>query len=86
MVGSTDMGDLTHLMPAVQLLLGGFCGQQHGADFKCADLKATCLQGAQLLAGTVLKLLGDDAAGASSVLKSFDRVLTDDQYYEYMDK
>ncbi len=85
MVGSTDIGDLTHLMPAIQLLLGGFRGQQHGADFACIDISRTCMQGAMILTGFALKLLGDNASMARKVKDDFKRLLTDEQYFEYMD-
>ena len=85
MVGSTDIGDLTHLMPAIQLLLGGFMGQQHGADFSCIDLGRTCLHGAMILVGFTLRLLKDNAAEAVKVKKDFRKLLSDEQYFGYMD-
>ena len=84
MVGSTDLGDITQLKPAVQLLLGGFAGQQHGADFKCLDLEKTCRIGAELLVKLALELLGGKAEKAKEVLSGFERRLTDEQYFNYM--
>ncbi len=85
MVGSTDIGDLTHLMPAIQLLLGGFRGQQHGADFSCVDLERTCTQGAMILVGFALRLLGNNASEALRVKEDFRKLLSDEQYFNYMD-
>ena len=84
MVGSTDLGDITHLKPAVQLMLGGFAGQQHGADFACLDIPKTCRIGAELLVNLALELLEDKAKKAEKVLSGFERRLTDDQYFKYM--
>ena len=84
MVGSTDLGDITHLKPAVQLMLGGFAGQQHGADFACLDIPKTCRIGAELLVNLALELLEDKAKKAEKVLSGFERRLTDNQYFKYM--
>jgi metal-dependent amidase/aminoacylase/carboxypeptidase family protein len=35
--GSTDMGDLAHLMPALHLYASGASGQAHGADWQLVD-------------------------------------------------
>ena len=84
MVGSTDLGDITQLKPAVQLMLGGFAGQQHGSDFKCLDMEKTCRTGAELLVKLALELLGGRAEKAKEVLSGFERRLTDEQYFSYM--
>ena len=84
MVGSTDLGDITQLKPAVQLMLGGFAGQQHGADFRCLDLGKTTRLGAELLVKMTLELLGGNAEKAQKVLSCFERRLTDEQYFNYM--
>ena len=84
MVGSTDLGDITQLKPAVQLMLGGFAGQQHGADFRCLDLGKTTRLGAELLVKMTLELLGGNAEKAKKILSCFERRLTDEQYFNYM--
>ena len=84
MVGSTDLGDITQLKPAVQLMMGGFAGQQHGADFACLDIGKTCRLGAELMVRLSLEMLGDNSEKADMILSGFERRLTDDQYFDYM--
>lgn len=85
MVGSTDIGDLCHLRPSVQLMLGGFEGQQHGADFRCINLKQTILEGGNLLFKLAVSLLEKNAEKGREVISSFRRKLTDEEYFKYMD-
>ncbi|MBR2281010.1 MAG: amidohydrolase [Spirochaetales bacterium] len=85
MVGSTDIGDLCHLMPALQATLGGFVGEQHGSDFRCVDIKKSCLIGGTILAEFAYSVLSDDAKVGLDVVRSHRRLLSDSEYFAYMD-
>ena len=61
MAGSTDMGDLSHLMPCIHPLMGGFDGALHSREFSIADPEAAYILPAKLLAMTVIDLLADGA-------------------------
>ena len=60
--GSTDMGDISHLMPAIHPYAGGAEGTGHGADYRIADPQAAIVRPAKAMAMTVLDLLAGRAA------------------------
>ena len=66
--GSTDMGDVSSIMPAVHPHSSGAKGLSHGADYRIADFRLACLLPAQCLAATAAKLLEDDAAVARRIV------------------
>jgi len=65
--GSTDMGDISHVMPTLHPYMGGATGSGHGADYTIADPKLAYLEPAKQLALMAVDLLWDDAAGARKV-------------------
>lgn len=77
---STDMGDVSHLMPVIHPFIGGTDGLLHTADFKVTDFKAAVLLPAKAFAMTLIDLLYDDAAEAKAILADFKPVLTRDEY------
>ena len=58
MAGSTDMGDLSHVIPCIHPLMGGFSGALHSRDFRVADPEAAYILPAKLMAMTAVDLLG----------------------------
>lgn len=82
--GSTDIGDLSHLIPVIQPSVGGFCGKLHSADFEIADEHAAYVTPAKILAGTAAALLCDGARAARAVRESFVPALTKDEYIKYL--
>lgn len=77
---STDMGDVSHLMPVIHPFIGGTTGLLHTADFKVVDFKAAVLLPAKAFAMTLIDLLYDDAAEAKAILADFKPVLTKEAY------
>lgn len=82
---STDMGDVSHLMPAIHPFIGGVDGLLHGPDFKVVDFKSAALMPGKAFAGVIIDLLSDDAKKAKAILKDFKPALTRDQYIAKMD-
>lgn len=82
--GSTDMGDLEHIMPAIQPSHRGGGGTGHGKDYHIADPVAAYLDAAKLMALTVVDLLFDDAVTAREVLAASKPRLTKDEYLAFM--
>ena len=80
MTGSTDMGDLSHLMPCIHPLLGGFSGALHSRDFRIADPEAAYILPAKLLAMAVVDLLADHAAQGRRIQESFTPLMTKQEY------
>lgn len=81
---STDMGDLSHLMPALQPFVGGAEGALHGGDFRIVDPVHAYVNSAKSLAMTVIDLLADDARVAKRLLASFVPLMTREQYLAFM--
>ncbi len=60
--GSTDMGDVSAIMPVLHPHANGSIGTGHGKDYYVQDKKLGCLYPAECLVLTAAKLLADDAA------------------------
>src|SRR2546428_7653301 len=81
--GSTDMGDLSMVMPVLHPYMGGATGSGHGADYQIVDQTLAYLGTAKGLAGMVIDLMADGAAGAKDVLKSSKPPMTREQYLSF---
>jgi len=71
--GSTDMGDVSWLMPAIHPSISGFTGALHSADFKVLDEYMACILPAMLMVMTVIDLLADGASEALRIKKHYPR-------------
>lgn len=85
MIGSTDMGDLSQIIPCIQPTIGGFAGEAHSKDFKMIDAKKVYLDGAKLLAMTIIDLLYDVAQGAKNVKEAFCSPMSRQKYLDYLE-
>lgn len=84
-VGSTDFGDLSQMLPAIQPTMGGFVGDLHSAQFKVIDESRSILLGGELLSGTAYELLQNNACIAKDIIASFKPSLTKAGYFGYLD-
>jgi amidohydrolase len=66
--GSTDMGDLSQVMPVLHPYMGGAVGSGHGADFAIVDKSLAYVTLAKSLAAMAVDMLADSAQGAREVL------------------
>ena len=82
--GSTDMGDVSHLMPVVHPWVGCVSGVLHGANYRLTDEKTAFTKTPQVLASTIVDLLWDDAAEAERICAAHKSELTKAEYLEYM--
>ena len=78
--GSTDMGDLSQIMPAVQGYMSGASGTGHGADFMITDPRFAYTAQAQVLAMAAIDLLCDDASAARELLRNYKAPMTRAEY------
>ena len=85
LAGSTDMGDLSAIMPALHPTMGGFLGGLHSKDFKIANADYAILTPAKLMALTAALLLSDGAKKAEEIKNNFVPQLTKEQYLEYLE-
>jgi amidohydrolase len=79
---STDIGDLTHLMPVLHVTSGGYEGNLHGADFRITDPDTAILAPAKIHALTAYHLLKDGAREALRLRKEFQPVMSKTEYLE----
>lgn len=82
---STDMGDVSHLMPVIHPFIGGTTGLLHTADFHHVDFNAAALLPAKAFAMMLVDLLYDDAKEAKSILKDFKPILTKEEYIKKLE-
>jgi amidohydrolase len=81
--GSTDMGDLSMVMPVLHPYMGGATGSGHGADYQIVDQKLAYLGTAKALAAMAIDLMADGSAGARDVLKTAKPPMTREQYLAF---
>jgi amidohydrolase len=82
--GSTDMGDVSHIMPAVEASAKGSCGTGHGADYAICDPEMAYIAPAKVAAMTIIDLLADGAAQGQQLLAEFKPEMTKEAYLEFM--
>ena len=85
-VGSSDIGDVSCVIPTVQPSIGGFFGTIHSKDFLVSNPDVAYLGAAKILAATASELLFDDAKKAKQVIKNFKPLFTQDEYISYLKK
>lgn len=71
--GSTDLGDLSWLLPAIQPTVSGFSGAAHSKDFAAADEAMAYLVPAKLMTATVIDLLADRAERGRQIVSGSQR-------------
>jgi amidohydrolase len=81
--GSTDMGDIAHLMPVIHPYVASARGKAHGADFRINEPEHGYLTPAKLLAMTAIDLLHGDAAPAKEILAKFEPAMTKEAYLAF---
>ena len=77
---STDMGEVSHIIPVIHPFIGGTNGLLHTADFKAVDFKAAVLLPAKAFAMTLIDLLYDEAQEAKAIIDNFEPILTKEEY------
>jgi amidohydrolase len=82
--GSTDMGDLSHILPTVHPYAGGASGAGHGADYRIDDYTRAVTTPAKAMAMTVIDLLCDDAVEAKRIVAAFKPRMTRQEYLAYL--
>src|SRR5436309_7693801 len=81
--GSTDMGDIAHMMPVIHPYVASATGKTHGADFRITEPEHAYLTPAKLLAMTAIDLLWNDAMPARQIIADFQPVFTKDSYLAF---
>jgi amidohydrolase len=84
--GSTDMGDVSHVMPTLHPYMGGASGSGHGADYVITDPRLAYLEPAKQLAMLAVDMLADGATGARQVLADGKPRMTRQEYLAFQRK
>jgi len=84
--GSTDMGDLSAVMPVVHPYAGGRVGTSHGADNYTVDPVAACIDSAKWQLGMLYLLCKDGGKRAFDIKKNYKAPFASiAEYLEFMD-
>jgi len=81
--GSTDMGDISHIMPTLHPYISGASGSGHGADYRITDPKLAYVENAKQLALMAVDMLWDGAKAARSIIAEFKPRLSKDAYLSF---
>lgn len=82
--GSTDMGDVSQLMPVIHPYVVAATGNGHGIDYVVQDYDLGVLTGAKAMAMTVIDLLFDGAKNARRIAGEYRAPLTRESYLNLM--
>ncbi|OWZ84119.1 amidohydrolase [Natranaerobius trueperi] len=78
--GSTDMGDISQLMPAIHPYVGGVEGKAHARDYKITDPTMAYVIPAKAMACMIIDLLWDDAREAKNIKEYYQPQYTKEDY------
>lgn len=85
--GSTDMGDLSCIMPVVHPYMPGASGISHGANYRISDPELACVGSAKWQMEMLHLLLKDGASRAKKVVAEFTPQFTSkEEYFAYVDE
>ena len=84
--GSTDMGDLSAIMPVVHPYAGGSTGTAHGADYHISDPERACVLNAKWQLTMLNLLLCDGASRAKRIVAEFKpQFPSKEAYFAYVE-
>ena len=69
--GSSDIGDISGLMPMVQAYVGGAAGNEHGSDYRIADVDTACVDSAKIQLIAIRLLLENEAGIAKQATELY---------------
>jgi metal-dependent amidase/aminoacylase/carboxypeptidase family protein len=84
LMGSTDAGDMSSVMPFMHLSSGGFSGAAHSKDFLICDEEMAYLMPAKAMAMTVIDLLWDGGKVAGAIKTAYPPRFTRDEYLSFL--
>ncbi|QIQ21267.1 amidohydrolase [Zophobihabitans entericus] len=85
MTGSTDTGDLSHIMPVSHPWIGSVRGVLHGKDYKIMDDDMAYIRPSQMMACTIIDLLFDDAKEADELMANYKPLMTKQEYLDFLE-
>lgn len=79
--GSTDMGDLSAIMPVIHPYAPGAKGKSHGSDYQIVDKERACVGSAKWQLAILYLLLKDGAERAKTIIKEHKPMFSSKQEY-----
>ena len=79
--GTSDLGDISCLMPTIHPYMGGAEGTAHGADYYITDPVKACVNPAKMLSGMTVKLLEDGGKLGNKIVSEYQPVFRNKQDY-----
>jgi amidohydrolase len=79
--GSSDFGDIMHLMPAIHPYIGGAKGIGHSSDYQVEDPEMFYIAPTKIMAMTIIDLLSDGATLAEDIIRDFVPVYRNKEEY-----
>lgn len=83
---SSDMGDVSSLIPSLHGLTGGISGGLHTADYRIVSPEDACLIPVKVMAFTLIDLLADGADKAKKIINNFHPTMTKAEYLRYLEE
>lgn len=81
--GSTDMGDLSHLIPVCHPYAAGAVGSGHSKEYLINDYETAVISPAKIMAMVVIDLMSEDAKKAREVISSHRPAMKKDAYLRF---
>ena len=81
--GSTDMGDLSHILPSIHPYTAGAEGAGHSSEYLINDYAKAVVNPAKIMAMAVIDLLADNAGEARQVVSSFRPAMSKSAYLNF---
>ena len=81
--GSTDMGDLSHLMPACHPYAAGAVGPGHSSEYVITDYESAVIVPAKIMAMVVIDLLANGAEKAKEVKANHRPLMSKQSYVKF---
>ncbi len=82
---STDMGDVSGLIPSIHPVGGGYEGSAHTKDFKVVDKEMAYIMPAKLYVLTIIDLLSNEAEKAKEIIKNWKPRISKEDYLKTLD-
>lgn len=79
--GSTDMGDISSIIPVIHPEAAGGEGKPHGQDYYIADPEKACMNPTKLLVCLAYRLLSDHGAAGKKIMEEYKPVFQSKEEY-----
>jgi amidohydrolase len=84
LMGATDAGDISSIMPFMHISTGGYSGTAHSRNFTICDAEMAYVMPAKAMAMTAVDLLWDGAAQAAQIKKNYQPKFNKQSYLEFL--